>query len=139
MSGEGCRRFRLGVGIDLPSPLAAAVEFMAPPTMLAGPAPRSGNSGWLFHLDVRSVVATHWEPMAGGFRVRLLETEGRHVQLNLRALGPLRSARKLGNGSQSPQDLPLEGDRMTIDLRPYEWAEVEAEFKGEGGRGNVEG
>ena len=85
--GESCRRFRLGIGIDLPSPLAAAVEFMVPPTMLACSAPRSGNSGWLFHLDVRSVVATHWEPTAGGFRLRLLETDGRHVQLNLRAWG----------------------------------------------------
>ncbi len=43
------------------------------------PSPRSS---WLFHIDARNLVATHWEPLEqegriAGFRVRLLETEGR--------------------------------------------------------------
>ena len=33
-------------------------------------------------------------------------------------------------GAAPPLDLPVEGDRVTIDLRPYEWAEgIEADFK----------
>ena len=62
---------------------------------------RPASSGWLFHLDVRSVVATHWERAGSptvrrGFRVRLLETDGRAVQVNLRSFRPLQSAEKLG-------------------------------------------
>ena len=34
--GETARRFRLGVGIDLPYPAPAAIEFLAPRTVLAG-------------------------------------------------------------------------------------------------------
>jgi alpha-mannosidase len=128
--GESCRHFRLGIGIELPNPLAAAMDFLAPPAMLAGAARPAHATGWLFHLDVRSVLATHWEPLAqGGFRVRLLETEGRQVQLNLRALRPLAWARKTGSNGQSAEDLPVEDYRTAIELRPYEWAEVEAEFR----------
>ena len=137
VKGERCRRFRLGIGIDVPNPLAAAVDFLTPPTLLSTTATPARGSGWLFHLDVRNVVATHWEPLAGGplptdarrgFRVRLLESEGRRVTLNLRCLRPLHSARKLGSGTSGPVDLPTQGDRVAIDLRPYEWAEVEAWF-----------
>ena len=131
--GESCRRFRLGIAIDAPSPLAAALDFLAPPTVLSGTPSPPRPSGWLFHLDVRSVIATHWELLADGrdgFRVRLLETDGRRVQLVLRALRPLQSAEKIGPGGAPSLPLPVEGDRVTIDLRPYEWAEVEAKFRG---------
>ncbi len=78
--GETARRFRLGIALEAPNPLSAALDFLAPAAMLAD-APRPGrSSGWLFHLDVRGVVATHWELLSdgpAGFRVRLLETDGR--------------------------------------------------------------
>ncbi|MHC4180952.1 MAG: hypothetical protein ACYSWU_25930, partial [Planctomycetota bacterium] len=49
--GETARHFRLGIGIDLPHPMPAAIGFLAPQTMRFGLAPPPAASGWLFHLD----------------------------------------------------------------------------------------
>ena len=61
--GETCRRFRLGLGIDLVQPMAAATAFLAPRTLAAGWVRPVHASGWLFHLDARGVLATHWAPL----------------------------------------------------------------------------
>ena len=132
--GETARRFRLGIGIDVTSPMAAALDFAAPtPTIPLAARPKT-DSAWLFHLDSRSVIATHWEAImangaVAGFRVRLLETEGRQVDLALRSFRAIKSAQKLGGGDRPPIDLAVEGDRVTVPLRPYEWAEVEGRIK----------
>ena len=128
--GETARRFRLGIGIDLPQPMAAALDFAAPSPLVPVAARPRNDSAWLFHLDSRSVIATHWEPIieggsVAGFRVRLLETEGRHVSLGLRSFRTIQSAQKAGGADRPPIDLTIEGDRVTVPLRPYEWAEVE--------------
>lgn len=62
--GETARTFRLGIGLDLPHPVHAALDGLLPPVVLpvAGPAPSPG--GWLFHLDHRNVLITHWEPLS---------------------------------------------------------------------------
>jgi alpha-mannosidase len=134
--GEQSRSFRLGIGMDLAYPAPAALGFVAGGLhrRQAGP-PRANSSGWLFHVDVRGVVATHWEPVRAedkpaGFRVRLLETEGRHVRVGLRAFRPLASARTLDLLGQSPTELSVEGDRTTLDLGPHQWTYVEALFAG---------
>ncbi|MEN6448869.1 MAG: hypothetical protein ABFC96_00120, partial [Thermoguttaceae bacterium] len=107
VAGESARRFRLGIGIDVPQPMAAAIDFIAPPLVLPDQPRPPTPSGWLFHLDCRNVLATHWAPLrtssettAGesesaqgsssgrrlaGVRIRLLETEGRSVRLGLRS------------------------------------------------------
>jgi alpha-mannosidase len=156
--GETCRRFHLGLGIDLVQPMAAATAFLGPRTVAAGWARPANAAGWLFHLDARGVLATHWEAVDGGqgavesprtasggsaweapaghpraaspagFRVRLLETEGRSIALGLRTLRTVRSAQKLGPPDEPPSDLPVEGDRIAISLGPHEWAEVEARW-----------
>jgi alpha-mannosidase len=129
-AGESARRFRLGVGFDVAHPLTAALGFMAPATVAANvPSPPS-PSGWLFHLDSRNVVATHWEPIvvAGqteGFRVRLLETEGRGTLLGLRSFRAPGSARRLDD---PPVDLAIEGDRVKVEFHPYQWIEVECRW-----------
>jgi alpha-mannosidase len=131
--GETTRKFRLGIGIDLPSPISAAMGFLAPRTALAGHMPPSAASGWLFHLDARNVVATYWEPLwesgrMSGYRVRLLETEGRRVQLGLRSFRGVKSAMKQSAGGNPPSHLPVSGDRVTIEMNPYEWVDAEAWF-----------
>ena len=132
--GETARRFRLGIGIDMPQPMAAALDFSAPLPLVAVAARPKNDSAWLFHLDSRSVVATHWEPIfesgaAAGFRVRLLETEGRHVSLGLRSFRAMKSAEKAGGADRPPIALSIEGDRITVPLRPYEWAEAQGRFQ----------
>jgi len=145
--GETARSFRLAVGIDLPHPVPAALEFLAPETLVTGAARPPIPSGWLFHLDSRHVTATHWEPLAreteplsqeteppgasrAGFRVRLLETDGRKLSLGLRCLRTPASAKKIKPGDSPAADLAIEGDRVTVPLGPHEWAEVEVRFAG---------
>ena len=128
--GERARQFRFGIGIDLPQPQAAALDFLTPsPAASLVGVPKS-ESAWLFHLDNRAVVATLWEAIvedgaAAGVRVRLLETEGRHVTLGLRSFRAVKSAQKLGGGDRGAEDLTIAGNLLTVPLRPYEWAEVE--------------
>jgi hypothetical protein len=64
-----------------------------------------------------------------GFRVRLLETEGRQVSLGLRSFRAIGSAQKAGGADRPPTALDVEGDRIAVSLRPYEWAEVESSFR----------
>ncbi len=130
--GETARRFRLGIGIDLPHPVPASLDFLGPKPVLATTTSPPAPGGWLFHLDHRNVLATHWEPkysdgQVEGFRVRLLETDGCTTSLQLRALKPIASAKKLGVDA-ADVDLTTEGDRITIELGPHEWAEVVAYF-----------
>jgi alpha-mannosidase len=126
--GETARSFRLRVGFDLPNSLSAALGFLAPPLPAADqPAPPT-SSGWLFHLDCRNVLATHWSPLANGFRVRLAETDGRGVRLGLRCWKAVASAMKINPQTVPPMPLVVEGDRIDIPIGPYQWIEVEAYF-----------
>jgi len=134
VSAETARTFRLGIGVDVKYPAHAAIDFLASPCESGRrePAPKS-RWGWLFHLDARNVLATHWEPMATegratGYRVRLLETEGRRAELALRSFRPAASARKLDFQGTVQSDLPVEGDQVTIELGPREWTQVEVAF-----------
>ncbi len=126
--GERARSFRLGVGIDVPNPMAAAQGFMMPPLILPDAPKTALPSGWLFHLDCRNVLATHWDVCANGFRVRLLETDGRGTRLGLRCFRSVASARRT-NADDSPLlDLKIDGDRVEIPIDPYQWVEIEVQF-----------
>ncbi|MGD0656038.1 MAG: hypothetical protein ABSA16_17010 [Thermoguttaceae bacterium] len=164
--GETARRFRLGVGIDLPNAMTAALGFLAPKTVCFPSASPPMKHGWLFHLDHRNVIATRWEPLfeedrvqgsgfriqdSGfgvqniglaatrrgaslrpviGFRVRLLETEGHHAQLNIRCFRPIASARMIDVNNLLPMALSSEGDRIIVPVQPYKMLDVEAIFNG---------
>ncbi|MGA2060406.1 MAG: hypothetical protein ABSG67_07995 [Thermoguttaceae bacterium] len=181
VQGETARSFRLGIGIDLPNAMTAALGFLAPKTICFPTASPPTKHGWLFHLDHRNVIATRWQPIfmsplplgegqgegveaksadrvqgSGfriqhsylapgeytggfvpskdhvegviGFRVRLLETEGRHAQLGLRSFRPIASACKIEPGETSPVNLPIEGDKINIAFSPYQMIDVEAIF-----------
>jgi alpha-mannosidase len=143
--GETARSFRLGIGIDVPNPSAAALEFLAPPLLLPDQPPPPAPAGWLFHLDRRNVLATHWEASLAvsatdnsreltapgriakqtAFRVRLLETDGRGVTLGLRCFRPVASAEKTNPGDVPSVPLVVEGDKIEIPIGPHQWIEVE--------------
>lgn len=133
--GETARRFRLGVGIDLPHPLPRALELLSPIVPLPqNAAPPAGpDTSWLFHLDRRNVVATHFEPIEEGgrvvgFRARLIETEGHEVRCRLRSFRAAKTARQVDFLGQTLVQLPVEDDAILIDFTAYEWVEIEARF-----------
>jgi alpha-mannosidase len=130
--------------------MAAALGFIAPPLVLPDQPRPPAPTGWLFHLDCRNVLATHWEPLRdgdstvddngreltapgcapeiAGFRVRLLETDGRGVRLGLRCFRNVASAREINPGNEPPTDLTVEGDRIEVSIGPHQWIEVEGQF-----------
>jgi alpha-mannosidase len=149
--GETARSFRLGIGIDVPHPMAAALGLIAPPLVLPDQPRPPTSTGWLFHLDCRNVLATHWAPLTKdnntpisssreptapgeiattrGFRVRLLETDGHGVQLRLRCFRAMASARKINPGEAALMELAIEGDGVVIPIGPHQWIEVEVLFQ----------
>jgi alpha-mannosidase len=164
--GETSRKFRLGIGLDLPHPAPVAMEFLTPDLIRPQSPPPSSPFGWLFHLDAKNVIATHWEmlvgpacragpgsecgdsvppsparqagptPQAGptaqagpaGFRVRLLETEGRGCRVGLRSFRAPAAARLLDASGAATATLEVVGDRITAEIPAYGWIEIEAEY-----------
>ena len=134
VKGDTARSFRLGIGVDLKYPMPAALEFLASESVCVQKAPPpTVSSSWLFHLDCRNVISTAWEPLLSedrliGFRVRLLETEGRSSQVGLRSFCSLASAQKVDFLGQKPEKLNVDGDRLALEIAAHEWVQVEAEF-----------
>jgi len=132
--GETARTFRLGIGVNLTHPVPAALDFLAPDHVHQEQArAASGGSGWLFHVDAKNVIATHWSPIRSGdritgFRARLLETEGRAGRVSLTSFRPIKSARKTDFQGKQPTELSAQGDKIPLDLKAHEWAQLEAEF-----------
>jgi alpha-mannosidase len=132
--GERQRKFRLGIGVDLPHPLHEAIGLLAPPVIVPNVlAPSSGSSGWLMHLSSRAVVATSWQPLVengkiAGFRVRLLETEGRPVSLAVSAFRPVKSAATVDFQGNRQADVTIDDGKAKLDLAAYEWVQIEARW-----------
>jgi hypothetical protein len=134
--GETRRRFRLGVGIDLAYSLPSALELLSSPVVVPdfASSPRPAASSWLFHVDARNVISTHWSPLERdgqqvGFRVRLLETEGRPGRALLRGFREIGSARQVDFLGQTLVELPLDSGGVRLDFAAHEWVEVEAVWK----------
>jgi alpha-mannosidase len=133
--GETARRFRLGIAIENPYPWQAALDLAAPLIPFIGqhPPPAGAATGWLFHIDAGNVVATHWSPLVEGKRVagfclRLLECAGHGGAVSLRALRGIASARRTNFLGEPAEDLPVEGDRVRLDISAYEWLQLEARW-----------
>jgi len=134
--GERQRSYQLGIGIDLPNPVQAAMGLLAPPMAVGQTAapPSPAASGWLFHIDSRSVVATHWEPLIEndciiGFRTRLLETTGRPGRAKLSCFRSVATARRVDFRSQPLADCQIDDGRVVLDLTANEWTELEARWE----------
>lgn len=133
--GESCRDFQFGIGFDVKQPLQEALNLLAPLPRVcqSAPPPTPSESGWLFHIDARNVLATHWEPICDeasvvGFRVRLLEIFGRPAKAALSAFRPVASARKINQLGQSEGDCALQDGRIQFQLAAHQWVEIEAKW-----------
>jgi alpha-mannosidase len=134
--GESQRRFRLGIGIDVPHPTAEAWDLLAPPAMARQtnvPSDVSGSS-WLFHVDAKNVIVTSWQSICEddrvvGFRVRLLETAGKPGRVALRTFRPPSAARQIDFRGETLVELSVESDKILIDFAAMDWVEVEARLE----------
>lgn len=135
VAGERCRRFQIGIGVEVKNPLHESLNLVTPVPSLVqtAAAPSPVASGWLFHVDARNVTATHWEPWSEsgvnvGFRVRLLETQGRQATVGLQCLRAVRTARKLNFQGDQIAECPIEKDAIRVQLTAHEWAQIEARW-----------
>ncbi len=106
---------------------------LSPPVVVPGARRPAGphSSNWLFHVDAKNVVVTHWDGQrddAQGplVRVRLAETEGLAGRVRLRALCDVAQARHVDFRGQTLAELPVAGDCVTIDVAPFELVEIDA-------------
>ena len=151
-AGETRREFRFAIAVDQDYPMQAALDALSPAIAVPmdhGP-PRTGRSGWFFHLNVRNVQMTrilglmseppehadHWNlgdsgqtPLGQGCAVRLVETEGRPVRLKLRCFRtPLGCTRQRDFEGRTVTQLRVEEDAVIVDLTAFEIADVELTF-----------
>jgi alpha-mannosidase len=133
--GETARRFRLGIGVDLPHAIHAATTFQLPDMVASTGTPpaASAAAAWLFQLDNRNVLPTSWSPWIEegqivGFRVRLLETAGRPARVQVKGFRDLAMARQVDFCNQEIGDCRLENGAMCVQLSGHEWAELEARW-----------
>ena len=133
--GETQRKFKLAIGVGLSQPIAQAMELLDPIAELPNASqPAAGASGWLFHIDAKNIVATHWEVLREegrpvGFRLRMLETAGRAGRVQLRAYRALAAARQTDYLGRTLADLAVDDDRVNVDVSAFEWVELEARWR----------
>ena len=133
--GETARRFRLGIGVELPHAIHAATTFHLPDMVASTGTPpaASAAAAWLFQIDNRNVLPTSWSPWVEegqvvGFRVRLLETAGRPARIQIKGFRDLAMARQVDFCNQGIGDCRLENGAICVQLSGHEWAELEARW-----------
>jgi alpha-mannosidase len=153
VAGETRKKFQFTIAVDQAYPMQAALDAITPITVIPteqGP-PKSGSSGWFFHLNVRNVqivqmldlqenpveVADAWDslgsqpdavanvPVRKGFCLRLLETEGRPVRAIIKCFRTPLTARQRDFQGRTVTDLTVRDDSVQIDIVAHEIAEVE--------------
>ncbi len=125
---ETARKFRTGIGVDIPHPLRTSLEFLAPKEEFVVPAsvlPRHSSASF-FQIDANNVVALYWESVANnenaviGFHVFLLETEGRRAHFSLHSIWPLKKACKTDLFGETLKEFNIKENGVLIDMRGHE-------------------
>ncbi len=143
VAGETKRTFRFQVMIDVPFPLQATLDGMSPSLMIptvTGP-PRSGETGWFFHLDTPHVQLMRILPLRAasngkpeeptptkGCILRLMETEGRRAVCKLLAFLTPKTSRQVDLLGKTIAHPKIEGDEVRIEISPFEVCDVELTF-----------
>ncbi|WP_373649919.1 hypothetical protein [Schlesneria sp. DSM 10557] len=150
VAGDTVRKFKFTIAIDALYPLEAAWNELTPAPVVpteVGP-PRTGATGWFFHLDSRHVQMTRLLPVETdktppspleqfehtsvpndpGFAIRLIETEGLSKPVKLRCFRQPTFARKRDFRGETLSELRIEGDAVLIDLTAFEIVDIELRF-----------
>ena len=135
VAGETRRDFRIGIGLDLPAIAISSQQliFGDLPCVEVGTPPSDLQAGWFFHLDSANVMTLDWtcvieDGKCVGFRLRLLETEGRAGRTKLRTFKPVAAARQIDSLGSSLATLSVSTDAIFISFSAFELIEVEAHW-----------
>ncbi len=141
--GESQRQFRLGVGVGLKQTAAEALHWLAGPWSIADVrGPDQASTGWLFHIDARSVIVTHWQPVTnptsestpttsdgGGARLRLLRTRPGSGPVTLRAFRPITSAYEVDLEGRLLSECSIRDGAVVVDMSDYQWLDLELKWE----------
>lgn len=141
-AGESCRMFRFGIGIGVEHPHHTALQLATAdlPLVLPATCPAGGSAGWLICVDRPNTIITHCEVLwddgvdqaqraAAGFRLRLLETEGRSGAVRLDSFRPVQHAIKTDFVGHSLGNLSIDDGGVQLVMTPYEWTQIEARWQ----------
>ena len=115
--GMATAKTRIGIGIDLPSPTRAAIDFITsaePARVFAGAF--KTDSGWFFHIDARNVIVPWWQPLGDneGIRLRLIETEKRKSIVRIQSFKPWREAYVVDGEGKQCDELEIDEDGVAV-------------------------
>jgi alpha-mannosidase len=137
---EQQRKFRFGIGVDLPYALAAAQDWMTPSIVAPGGNMESGKneSGWLFHFDCKNILATWWQPIFDddshwtGVQIRLRETEGRQGSLGIYCPREIASGERVtfaGDFKESLRVAKTDASKLEIEFDRFEFLQISIHWK----------
>jgi hypothetical protein len=136
VSGETCRSFKVGIGIDLDQPQIASQQFQQTPMYAVDSEgePSGHNRSSLLHLGARNLVATHWQALLEdeavvGLQARIMETAGRSVRTKLATFRPVVSAVQQNLDGSSLGECNIEDGQVVLDMTGHEWLQIELRFK----------
>ncbi len=140
VAGEQQRKFRFGIGVDVPYSLAAAIDWMTPSIVVPGPATEEGNnqSGWLFHFDCKNILATWWHPFLdkdgrwAGVHIRLRETEGRKGSLGIYCPRQIASGERINFAGDFVESLDVaktDSSKLEIEFDRFEFFQISIHWK----------
>lgn len=141
--GETTTTFDLGIALDRDQPMLTAWGVCSPLAVVPttkGP-PHVGAAGWLFHLDMPSLLLTRMLP---GVReqsegtsppeprdaivAQLVECSGQPAHAELRCLrNPTRAAALDGLG-RFVLNHHFTGDTIYVEASPHDWTQIQIEF-----------
>ena len=140
--GEAATTFDLGIALDRDQPMLTAWGLASPLAIVPttkGP-PHVGASGWLFHLDLPSLLLTRLLPgvresiAAAGEEPRdavvaqLLECAGFPAHAEFRCVRNPKKAAILNGLGQYSMTCHFQDDIVTLDVASHDWVQLQVEF-----------
>ena len=145
VGNEQQRRYRFGLGVNVPYLMAAAVDWLTPAIHLnaAGTSDGKNSTSWLFHFDSKNILVTWWEPFFeapstggpsiwAGVQIRLRETEGRAGKLGIRCPRPIASGEQVNFSNELVRTLDVdEGDptKLVVEFGRFDYFQILVRWK----------
>jgi hypothetical protein len=141
--GETTTTFDLGIALDRDTPILTAWGLASPLAVVPtakGP-PHVGASGWLFHLDLPSLLLMRLLPgrretgssppdegAEDAIVAELLECSGQYARCEMRCVRDPKRAVGLDGLGRRTMDQPITGDSISLDVAASDWMQVQIEF-----------